>query len=219
MLRRGEFVSHPGCVPSAGAPDDVITEAADRRSSTKHITEVLVYGDSVAAVLSPFSVAPMYVIYYYSLEDGVWLGAGEDLGADLEDARRVFPGQAPGFSRIIPRISQLKAEPRGEGELVAYLRNTGQPPQEFLLDAVSSHRIVVYGELHRRQSSWDLWERVVSDPRFAQRVGTVFLELSVDRQVDMDRFFSGREPDGERILEIFRSVQLNGWYDRECTSS
>ena len=203
-----------GAFPPAGAPDAVITEARRSTILDQHITEVLVYKDSVAAVLSPFSVAPMYVIYYYSLEDGEWLGAGEDLGADLEDARRVFLDKAPGFSRIIPRIAQLKAEPSGEGELVAYLRNTGQPPQEFLLDAVASHRIVVYGELHRRQSSWDLWKRVVSDPRFAQRVGTVFLELSADRQVDMDMFFNGREPDGERILEIFRSVQLNGWYDR-----
>ena len=203
-----------GAFPAAGTPDAVVTDARRATILNKQITEVIYYKDSVAAVLSPFSVAPMYVIYYYSLEDGEWLGAGEDLGTDLEDARRVFRDKAPGFYRLIERIAGLKAEPRGEGALVEYLRSTGQPPLEFLLDAVEAHRIVVYGELHRRKSSWDLWKRVVSDPRFAQRVGTVFVELSADRQADMDEFLSAREPDGERILEIFRSVQLNGWYDR-----
>lgn len=203
-----------GAFPAAGSPDIGVT--ADRRSAIldHHITEVLYYEDSVAAVLSPFSVAPMYVLYYYSLEDGEWLGAGEDLGADLEDARRVFRDKAPGFLRFIDRIAVLKAEPQGADALVEYLRSAGQPPLQFLLDAVATHRIVVYGELHRRKSSWDLWKRVVSDPRFAQRVGIVFLELSADRQPDMDEFFRAREPDGERILEIFRSVQLDGWYDR-----
>ena len=203
-----------GAFPPAGAPDTVVTDARRSTILNKQISEVIYYHDSVAAVLSPFSVAPMYVIYYYSREDGEWLGAGEDLGTDLEDARRVFRDKAPGFCRTIQRIAQLKAEPRGEGALVEYLRNTGQPPQEFLLDAVASHRIVVYGELHRRKSSWDLWKQVVSDPRFAQRVGTLFLELSSDRQADMDEFFRVSELDGERILEIFRSVQVNGWYDR-----
>jgi len=203
-----------GAFPAAGTPDTGVTDARRSTILDKHITEVIYYKDSVAAVLSPYTVAPMYVIYYYSLEDGEWLGAGEDLGTDLEDARRVFRDKAPGFCRFIERIAELKAEPRGEGALGEYLRSTGQPPLEFLLDAVAAHRIVVYGELHRRKSSWDLWKRVVADPRFAQRVGTVFVELSADRQSDMDGFFSAREPDGERILEIFRSVQLTGWYDR-----
>jgi hypothetical protein len=203
-----------GAFPAAGAPDRAVTEARRSTILDKHITEVICYKDSLAAVLSPFTVEPMVVIYYYSLEDGEWLGAGEDLGMDLEDARRVFRDKAPVFCRHINRIGELKAQPSGEAALVEYLRSTGQPPLEFLLNAVTAHRIVIYGELHRRKSSWDLWKRVVSAPSFAQHVGTVFLELSADRQADMDEFFSAGEPDGERILEIFRSVQLNGWYDR-----
>jgi len=41
----------------------------------------------------------MYIIYDYSLEDGQWLGAGEGLGNDLEDARDMFLRKAMEMAR------------------------------------------------------------------------------------------------------------------------
>lgn len=214
--RYGEVNSYRirGAFPKKGGPSVQVGVSTRSEILDKNITEVIYYGDSVAAVLSPFNVAPMYIIYFYSLEGGEWLGAGEGLGNDLSDARERFRRTAPEFLGFIERIDELKAVPGGADAFVDYLKSSGQTPKEFLLDAVAEHRIVVYGELHRRKSSWDLWKSVIRDRRFAQQVCTVFVELSSDRQQDMDSFFAGNEPDGEKIMDIFRSVQLTGWYDK-----
>jgi hypothetical protein len=57
-------------------------------------------------------------------------------------------------------------------------------------------------------------KEVIHAPDFYQTTGTVFMELSSDKQPELDRFFSNQEIDSEILLNIFREVVIGGWYDR-----
>ena len=133
-----------GAFPRTGSPAVEVTDARRSKILDKRITEVIYYKNSVAAVLSPFSVAPMYVIYYYTLEDGEWLGAGEGLGNDLDDAREKLRDTARKFLGCVERIAELKSEPKGAGARVGDLRSGCQRRAEFLLCAWKEHKIVAY---------------------------------------------------------------------------
>jgi hypothetical protein len=55
---------------------------------------------------------------------------------------------------------------------------------------------------------------LINDPAFYKTTGTIFMELSADKQDTMNQFFDNKELNPEIILNIFREMQLDGWYDR-----
>jgi hypothetical protein len=202
-----------GFFPAAGSPDSEIKpEARDKLLQTK-IKEIIVYKDSIAGVITDY-VEPMCIITYLSLEDGKWLNAGEGLGNDLNDARKRFEENAAVFLSFIDRIREMKSVPADPAPFIDFLRQHGRAPKEFILDALSRHKIIVYGEIHRRRLSWDLLKTVIRDSHFAEKVGTIFMELSSDKQNRLDEYFESDELDTGIILDIFRDVQINGWYDK-----
>ena len=97
---------------------------------------------------------------------------------------------------------------------VGYLKKNGQAPKNFILDKLSNHQLVIYGEAHKRKASWDLLKSVINEPSFSKKTGIVFLEMSSDSQEKMDMFFANETMDSEIILDILRSVQSEGWDDR-----
>ena len=202
-----------GFFPPAGTPDSEIKNDAKEKILQTNIKEMIIYEDSVAGIITDYE-DPMCIITYLTLEDGEWLNAGEGFGNDLNDARERFKENAPTFLRFIDRIRELKTVPADASSFTDYLRDHGQAPKEFILDALAHHKIVVYGELHRRKASWDLLRTVIHDPHFAERAGTIFMELSSDKQEDLNRYFDNEELDAGIILDIFRDVQINGWYDK-----
>ena len=95
-----------------------------------------------------------------------------------------------------------------------YVKNNGQDPKSILLDKLANHKLVIYGETHKRKASWDLLKSIIKDPSFHKTTGIVFLEMSSDSQEKIDRFFANDIMDSEILLDILRSVQLQGWDDR-----
>lgn len=203
-----------GAFPKETTSDIEVSDKKRAFILNNKIEEVLYYKDSVAAVLSPYVAEPMYIIYYYSLEEGKWLGAGEGLGNDLNDARARFKKNAPLFLDYNKRIETLKSVPERIDLFVNYLKNSSKAPKVFLLNALKKHKIVVYGEIHRRKASWDLLKSIIKEEKFSKNVDTVFMELSSDKQEKINSFFSSRELNTEIILDIFRDVQISGWYDK-----
>ena len=204
---------YKGYFPKPNSPDvKVDKKKAEKLLNTK-IKEIIVYRDSIAAVITDY-IEPMCIISYLSYEDGNWVSAGEDLGKDLNDAIVVFKSKCNNFLNYIPRIEELKTVSTDTSAFINYLKESGEAPKDFILEALANHKIVVYGEVHRRKASWDLMKSVIISPKFAKEVGTVFMELSSDKQNELDKFFSNKKMDTEIILNIFRDVQINGWYDR-----
>lgn len=205
--------------PKANTPDIEVTNEKKEALLQTKINKIIMYKGSVAGVLTDPPAKsviqpPMQIVTYLSLEDGKWLNAGEDLGKDLNDAIAVFKGKCDNFFNHIFRIKELQSVSTDIASLTDYVKNNGKAPEELILDALSNHKIVVYGEIHRRKASWDLMKSVINSPKFAEKAGTVFMELSSDKQNELDRFFAKEKIDTEIILNIFRDVQINGWYDR-----
>jgi hypothetical protein len=199
--------------PSPEAPDRAVPPAQRDAILDTPIRAVVYFRDNVAAVVTPFRDS-MLLITYLTRESGQWRHAGEDIGSDLANACAVFGAKARNFAAIVERIGALQTVSTSADALAAYLQTHGQPPERLLLDALATHRVVVYGEVHRRKASWDLLRRVVAEPRFTERVGTVFLELSADSQSTLDGYFSNPAPAPDALWPIFQNVQIDGWYDR-----
>lgn len=195
------------------APDVVV--APDRRDAILEtpIRALLSYGQDVAAVVSPFQES-MLLVTYFTRERGEWRHAGEDLGKDFDDACAVFGTKAKNFSLVAARTEALRSVAASEDRIVAYLQERGQAPDALILDALAAHRLTIYGEVHRRKASWDLLRKIVAAPQFAERVGTVFLELSSDAQPALDAFFESARPAPDGLWSIFQNTQIDGWYER-----
>lgn len=94
------------------------------------------------------------------------------------------------------------------------LKKNGQEPQKFILDKLKNHKLVIYGEIHKRKASWDLLKSIIKEPSFSKNTGIVFLEIGHDNQEKMDQFFSNKKMNKEILLEIFRNGQMQGWDDK-----
>ncbi len=202
-----------GYQPKSNTADIEIPDEKKEKLLNTKITEVIYYKDSIACILSPY-IQSMYLITYFSFENGAWLCAGEDLGADLKSARDNFMSKAPNFIGFLNKINVLCKPPVEKEKFVKYLKKKGGNPKEFILSKLSKHRLVIYAEVHRRKSSWDLLRKVVNTKDFVEYTGTVFMELSSDKQNELNQFYESNELRPELILKIFRGVQLNGWYDK-----
>jgi hypothetical protein len=205
--------------PKENAPDAIVKEETSEKLLNTKINEIVIYKDSVVGIItdppakSAFKL-PMQIVTYLTFEDGKWLNAGEDIGNDLNDAREVFKRKCNYFLAYISRIKELKQAPIDTYSFVTYLKNNAEAPIDFVLKALADHKVVIYGEIHRRKTSWDFMRSVINSPKFIEKVGTVFMELSSDKQDALNKFFTNEKLDTEIILNIFRDVQINGWYDK-----
>lgn len=213
----GQFGTYRNRGLASGSDSEVSPERRDKILS-RTVTEILMYRDSVAAVVTTFPGSrdsTMRIIGWVTLENGEWRNAGEDLGTGDEGTRNRIISKAPLFLEFVHRIEQLQQIPSNTQPLTDYLSQNGMPPKEYLLDKLSNRKVVVIGELHRRKNSWDMMQELIADPRFAKQTGYVFMELPSYKQSDMDRFFENKEIHHKTLLDIFRSEQVYGWYDKD----
>lgn len=202
-----------GFFPDKNAPDKSIDENKKETLLNTKINEMIMYKDSVAGIFTDYQ-PPLQIITYLTLDNGKWLSAGEGLGNNKEDAQLQFEKYAPKHLQDIHRINELKTTHCTDAELDNYLEKHGKNPEQYIIQKLAKHKLVIYGELHRRKASWALMNKVAENPKFTKEVGTVFMELSSDKQSLLDTFFLNETLKPEIILQIFRDVQLNGWYDR-----
>jgi hypothetical protein len=193
--------------------DSVVSDNKRAAILNTLVNEVIVFKDSVAGVISRPS-EDYYSIRYMSCEAGQWLNAGEDMGMTLEDSRQVFAKKAGLFADFAKRIPVLARVPTDFAPFAEYLKTNGRPPKTFILEALARHRLVIYGEIHRRRWSWDLCRSVIGDKVFAESTGTVYMEISAHKQGDLDAFLAKEAPDPELILGVFREMQSQGWPDK-----
>ena len=194
-------------------PDRVVSEESKDRQLNRIIKEVIVYRDSVACMITQITSA-YHSIRYLGFEDGKWLNIGEDLGNELENSREVFYAKAPRILSTLRQSNKVRTISVDTLAFVNYVKHHGVNPKDYLLEAFGNHLLVIYGELHRRKVSWDLLTSVLYDPRFIENIGIIFVELPSYQQEEFDRFYASKELDKDIILEIMRSEQPFGWFDR-----
>ncbi len=196
------------------APDKERTEAFKEEVLDGMIAEMIVYKDSAAAILTYSDKIQGYYISLCRLEDGKWVNNGQDLGMTLDACRERIPLMLEHSIDVTKVIEHLKKVPLDTQPFVDYVKKNGQTPDHFLLDALANHRIVIYGEYHRKGISWELLKKVIKKPSFLKTTGTVFMELPSRMQPVMDRFFEQQVIEKELLLQIFREEQPHGWWDK-----
>ncbi len=197
----------------SNSPNRNVSEEQKTKYLSDTIQEVIIYKDSIACMIIG-NANSGYTYRSFNLEKGKWLNIGEDFGQNIPAIRNKFATVAPSSLSRYHKMNTLKTVSTDTATFLNYIKKEGKEPTTFLLDAFATHKLVIYGEVHRRKISWDLLKNTIKDPQFAKTIGTIFLELPSNQQSEFDRFFATSKLDAEILLNILRSEQIYGWWDK-----
>lgn len=196
------------------SPDEIIDEERKRYILDENIDGIIVYRDSVAAIVTHNDGDGFYLLNYCWIESGRWVNGGQGLADDEDAVLSQLELNLPICHSNIPQIELVKKIPEDVKPFSDFLSGIGQSPEEFLLEQLAAHTLVINGEIHRRKVSWDMLKRLIAMPDFSEKVGHVFMELPSWCQPLMDTFMESDTLDSDIVLQIFREVQPNGWWDK-----
>lgn len=196
-------------------PDKEVSEITRNEILNRIAKECIIYKDSTAAIISVSENDSIYDIRYLSCEKGKWLNAGNDARESFQKTRDIVIGNLPRLASYIPMIDQLKQTPIDTINFINYIKKHGKAPRTYVLEKLAKHKVVVYGEAHRRKISWDLLKEVIQSPDFVNTTGTVFFELPSHKQQELDLFYAKQELDIDILLDVFGCEQINGWHDKD----
>jgi len=213
LLRQASSATIKGFMPKSGAPDLKRPDEMRNEIMNSIIKEMIVFKDSIACIISG-GADSLYSMRYFFRENGFWRNTGEDLAKGLTGARNRFTAKSAIMLSRLRRVCEFQKMPKDTAVFIQYLKEHGKDPKTFILNSLKEHKIVIYGEVHLRKTSWDLLKAVIKAPGFYKTAGTVFMEISSDAQSKLDNFFNNRELNTGIILDVFRNLELTGWMDR-----
>ena len=209
---------------------------ATRKSSPKAaqawesalIKEVWVYKDTVAAVFAEINEQSHDTGFdqrYLLRTDVSWRNIGHDGSAPtLELARANFKRKS---TRMLENTSVKMAEnhpPPARGKIenpdaylepfVKFLNEEARDPKNFVLEALTKHKIVIMGEIHHRPLYWALNCSLVEDPRFIETTSTIYMELPLNDEPLIDEFLSSPQLDTTPVINMLRDIFEMGWPDK-----
>lgn len=196
------------------APDKVVDDDFRSYVLNENIDYIITYRDSVAAIVTHSDGDDFVLLNYCWIEDGRWVNGGQGIADNLTQAQELLTQQLPVHYVNLPRIPMINTVPQDETCFVDFLLSVESSPEQFVLNMLDSHKLVINGEYHRRKVSWDMLKRLIDLPDFPEKVGHIFMELPSWCQPFMDKFMESDTLDHEIILQIFREEQPNGWWDR-----
>lgn len=179
------------------------------------IREVNVYLGKVARVFAEVRTESGEVKYDQRsvvFRDGLWFNRGQDELVDsLEEARAIFERKKgrlyPMEESIRPKIQDPAAH---LATFVKFLQEESREPKTFVLDALAQHKVVLMGETHHRPRYWAFNSSLIEDPRFADTVGVVYLELPMNDQPLIDQFLAAEELDTAPVIQMLRDMLWMG---------
>lgn len=155
--------------------------------------------------------------------NGRWLNSGQDgLAPTLEAARKTF-------ARKCERLYKIDSERLGESvaarwnrppvsdpeaylkPYVDFLKKEGRQPHAFMMKAFKEHELVTMGEVHNRPRYWAFNAELVRDPAFAELVGTIYLELPLNHQSNINDFLAQNTCEKEIVVQMLRDLFELGW--------
>ncbi|GHU80925.1 hypothetical protein FACS1894145_7760 [Bacteroidia bacterium] len=195
--------------------DEETTKEFQAKLLNCEIKMLIIYCDSVAAVITKAPDVDYYTYRFLNLEQGIWVNGGEDMGKSFEQANNKVHAILPLRLMMLRRTNEILNTPTDTTAFVNYLKENGEAPKQFLLEALAEHKLVIFGERHRREISWQLLKDLINDPDFSKVTGTVFMELQSYKQSEIDKFFHNTVcMDSAIIIDIYQDMQLPGWFDK-----
>ena len=199
---------------SANVPDEVVDDNFRNYVLDEKIDYIVTYRDSVASIVTHSEGEDIVLLNNCWFEEGRWVNTGQGMADDWNNAQELLIEQLPEALYNLPRVGVINNLPNDVTPFLSYISNVKLSPEEFLMEMLSTHKIVINGEYHRRKVSWDMLKRLISLPGFSDKVGCVFMELPSWHQPTMDNFMSSDSLKNNLIFQIFQDEQLNGWWDR-----
>lgn len=199
---------------SADVPDKTVDDTYRNHVLNENIDFIVSYRDSVASIVTHNDGEDYVLVNNCWIENGKWVNRGQGLADNHEDAKKKIYAQLPEAHYNLPRVAIINNLPEDVAPFLDYISDIKLSPEEFLLEMLGSHKLVINGEYHRRQVSWDMLERLISLPDFPDVVGCIFMELPSWLQSSMDSFMLSDTLNSNYIIRIFQDVQINGWWDR-----
>lgn len=200
-------------MPDSTAADVVPGDEEKKFLLNYTICEYIVYKDSIAGIIC-LTADSLYSIRTLSLENGKWVNCGEGNDRNIRSARKHFIQFWEKEIKRIPQKKEISKKPASLHFFTEYLKQKGNDPKNFVLEELKNYKTVIYGEIHRREASWNLCYDIVSDPRFIATTGVIFIEFESNHQNEIDQFFAKQTIDSSILLNIFRDYMLIGWNDR-----
>lgn len=194
--------------------DETVDDELRSYVMDEKIDFIVTYRDSVATIVTHTEGQDIVMMNNCWIENGRWVNGGQSMADDVEDAEEKAFEQLPEVLYNLPRIDIINKMPQDVTPFIDFLSTVATPPEDFLLDMLASHKLVINGEYHRRKVSWDMLKRLIARPEFLEVAGCVFMELPSHHQPTMDKFFSSESLDTDILIRIFQDEQLNGWWDR-----
>jgi hypothetical protein len=181
------------------------------------VEQLVVYKDSVGlAFRKEKPDANFYVVGLSRLENGSWVGVGEDLcsAKNRNETKLYIESKAEKALQSLRQYGRQRIVSTDTLAFVSYLQQHGKNPKEYLLKKIAEHPLVIYGEIHRRKLSWDLLKNVVRAPQFTEVCSTVFMELPDYNLPVFDKFLNDSKLDTTLIFHILETEQQYGWQDK-----
>lgn len=195
------------------APNEIVDDDFRNYVLNETIDAIVSYRDSVAALVTHTEGEDLYMLNYCWIEDGRWVNGGQGMANNLNEAEDKLLVDLPFHHSNLPRIAQINNLPTDITSFVDFLSHVDTNPEQFMLEMLRSHKLVINGEYHRRKVSWDMLKRLIALPDFSEATSTIFMELPSWCQPKMDEFLNSDTINSELILQIFREEQPLGWWD------
>ncbi|MDE7410985.1 MAG: hypothetical protein K2M94_03000 [Paramuribaculum sp.] len=132
----------------------------------EQIDDIIIYRDSVATIVTHTDGEGYFLLNNCWLEKGRWVNGGQCLAEDKNKAEDMIKAQLPMTLYNLPRIDIVNSVPDDVTLFVDFLSDVTTSPEDFVLDMLVSHKLVINGEYHRRKVSWDMLKRLVSSAEF-----------------------------------------------------
>jgi hypothetical protein len=153
---------------------------------------------------------------WVQLPEGHWLNTGNDEVETLEEARALV-ARRRAFDEAKRTLSSRPPVTNPEAHLrpfVQFLQREAREPQEFLLSALATHRVVILGEVHHRPRYWAFNAGLVRARGFPKTVGVIYLELPSNDQALVDQFLAAPRYDPQPVISMLRDNLWLGWPDQ-----
>ena len=189
------------------------------------IVEVRIFKERIAQVIAEMREDGKtgYDQRHLVLHEGKWLNSGQDgFARTLTEARKTFARKSERLYQInlkrlgeeVPSRWDRQPIPDPQAHLkpyVDFLKKEGRQPHAFMMKAFKKYQLVVMGEVHNRPKYWAFNTELIRDPSFAKTVGTIYIELPLNHQSNIDDFLVKNTCEKEIVIQMLRDYFELGW--------
>lgn len=95
-----------------------------------------------------------YIYRYLNLEQGLWVNGGEDICESMQLTKNKLQELLPLRMKQLRRTYQIPNTPKDTANFMNYVELFGKSPKQLLLEALHSHKLVVYGEEKKHHGTY-----------------------------------------------------------------